>query len=171
MEIRSLSQEEVRGRPKGAVGKIRAVHHLVAQLYALGLKPTEIAPIVNRTSATVRNWIDAPANQELVAQYCEERSSEVLTNAEYRRSLIERRQILMEEELVDRLEADPSSFTNKDLIAGSGDAADRIGFGKQTTNVNINLDLKSRMEAAKKRLEGLEDARREGKVVKFVRRF
>jgi hypothetical protein len=172
MEIRSLTANEVRprGRPSGSVGKIREVHHLVARLYALGYKPTEIAPIVNRTSATIRNWLGSPANAELVAQYCKEEHNEVVTNAEYRRALIERRQLLMEEELCERLEADPSQFTAKELIAGSGDAADRIGFGKQSVQVNISLDLKARMEQAKKRLEGLEAARAEGKVVEFARR-
>jgi hypothetical protein len=171
VEIRELSEVEVRGRgrPQGAVGKIRAVHHLVAQLYAKGMKPPEIAAIVNRTSATIRNWLAAPANAELVAQYEGAEHEEIMTEAEYTLALKRRIRTIADEELLERIEADPTAFSNRELVILTADASDRTGFGKQSVQVNVNLDLKARMEQAKKKLEGLSEARTEGRVVEFVR--
>jgi len=172
MEIRSLTEAEVRprGRPKGAVAKIREVHHLVARLYAKGMKPPEIAALVNRTPATIRNWLGSPANAELVAQYEKESSEEIISEVEYAILLKRRLRTLADEELLELIEAEPDKFSIKDLIALSADSSDRTGLGKQSVQVNINLDLKSRMEQAKKRLVGLDEARAAGKVVDFVRR-
>jgi len=156
MKIRSLTEDDVpkKGRPKGAVAQIRAVHHLVAQLYAKGLKPTEIAPIVNRTSATVRNWIDSPANAELVAQYTGEFSERITSEMEYRIALRRKAGTMAMEKLVEMLEGDEIQ-SEKSLLAIAADSDDRTGLGRQETKVNLNMDLGARLDRAIERREKL----------------
>lgn len=160
MKIRSLTEADVpkRGRPKGAVAKIRAHHHLVAQLYAKGLKPTEIAPIVNRTSATVRNWLDSPASQELVAQYTGEIGERVSSEMEYRIALRRKAGTMAMEKLVEMLEADEIE-SEKSLLAIAADSDDRTGLGRQETKVNLNMDLGARLDRAIERREKLIEGR------------
>jgi hypothetical protein len=172
MKIRSLTESDVpkRGRPKGAVAKIRAVHHLVAQLYAKGMKPTEIAPIVNRTSATVRNWLDSPANAELVAQYCGAEGERITSEMEYRIALRRKAGTMAMEKLVEMLEADEIE-SEKSLLAIAADSDDRTGLGRQETKVNLNMDLGARLDRAIERGKKLDEER--GKVIelKSVRRL
>jgi hypothetical protein len=172
MEIRELNENELRsrGRPQGAVAKIRAVHHLVAQLYAKKVKIVDIAAAVNRTPATIRNWINSPANEELVAQYEEAEDEAITTEAEYTLALKRRIRTLADEELLARIEEDAAQFSIRELTALGADTSDRTGYGKQSVQVNVNLDLKARMEQAKKKLEGLAEAEAEGKVIEFVRK-
>jgi transposase len=160
MKIRSLTEADVpkRGRPRGAVAKIRAHHHLVAQLYAKGLKPTEIAPIVNRTSATVRNWLDSPASQELVAQYTGEIGERVSSEMEYRIALRRKAGTMAMEKLVEMLEADEIE-SEKSLLAIAADSDDRTGLGRQETKVNLNMDLGARLDRAIERREKLVEDR------------
>jgi transposase len=172
MKIRSLTESDVpkRGRPKRAVAKIRAVHHLVAQLYAKGMKPTEIAPIVNRTSATVRNWLDSPANAELVAQYCGAEGERITSEMEYRIALRRKAGTMAMEKLVEMLEADEIE-SEKSLLAIAADSDDRTGLGRQETKVNLNMDLGARLDRAIERGKKLDEER--GKVIelKSVRRL
>jgi transposase len=160
MKIRSLTESDVpkRGRPKGAVAKIRAVHHLVAQLYAKGMKPTEIAPIVNRTSATVRNWLDSPANAELVAQYCGGEAERITSEMEYRIALRRKAGTMAMEKLVEMLEADEIE-SEKSLLAIAADSDDRTGLGRQETKVNLNMDLGARLDRAIERRNKLVEDR------------
>jgi len=172
MEIlgtRSL-EAAVRGRPVGSVGKIREVHHFVAQAYAAGMKPPEIAQLVNRTAATVRNWLNAPANAELVAQYAKEHFQALANEAERRLAVKRRLAAMADEEILDRLEADAGQFNNRELIALSADASDRTGLGKTETKVNLNVDVGTRLDKAKaERLKVIDG--RTGEIVKFIRRF
>lgn len=59
------------------------------------------------------------------------------------------------EELSLRLEETPETFTTNQLLEVSKFGADRSGFGPQSssTNVNVNVDLASRLEAARRRVE------------------
>lgn len=155
-----MTEEDVpkKGRPKGAVAKIRAVHHLVAQLYAKGMKPTEIAPIVNRTSATIRNWIDSPANADLVARYIEDEHERITNEMEYRVQLRRRTATMALEKLAEQLEADEIEAPKTLLaIADAGD--DRTGLGRQETKVNLNMDLGARLDRAIERREKLIEGR------------
>ena len=170
MEIRSLTPQEVKlGRPQGSLGKIRAVHHLVARLFAKGRKVAEIAKIVNRTPATVRNWINSPANAELVAQYEKEECEVVENEIDYRIELGRRAGTLAIERLVEKLEAGEID-DGKLLLAISADVNDRTGIAKTTNQVNLNIDLRARLEKAQAaRLKVIDG--RTGTITKFVRRF
>jgi hypothetical protein len=172
MEIRSLTAEEVRvrGRPKGAVGKIREVHHFVARMYAKGHKPPEIAKVVNRTSATVRNWLATPANAELVAQYAADYGELAEGELDYRLQLRRQASTMALEKLVEKLQAEEIEEP-KMLLAIASDSDDRTGLGRTETKFNLNVDLGTRLDKARERRDRILEARIEGNVVKLERRF
>jgi hypothetical protein len=163
--------EAKRGRPLGAVGKIREVHHLVARLYARGHKPPEIAAMVNRTGATIRNWLAAPATAELVAEYASEFEAEVTTELEYRQGLARANAAMAREEIGRRLAEEPEALPLAQLVRIAADADDRTGLGKTETRVNLNADLGARLDAARERSAKIIEGRAAGdNVVKLVRR-
>lgn len=163
------------GRPKGAVAKIRLVHHTVAQLYAYDVKIPEIALIVRRTTATIRNWIDLPAFQELIQAYRKEYTEKYQSNLDYRADTIARLTTMAGELLVERLESAIETgelIPIRDLMKILDSGNDRTGLGKQETKVNINVGIGSRLDNAVKVVKKVEEARATGtdNIVKFVRR-
>ena len=173
-----LTEEDVKGlkakgRPRGALGKIREMHHLVAQLYAQGLKPTQIAAIVKRTPQTVRNWLNTPANIELVArlekEYCGEAFTVVKDSLDFRRYLSEELATVCLEQLVSAAHA--GELTNSEALRILDSRDDRTGMGKMVTNVNLHGDLGDRLDAAVERSRKVIEGRVEGNVIKLNRRF
>lgn len=137
-----------RGRPKGAVAKIREVHHTVARLYARGFKPPEIGAKINRTGATVRNWLNNPAMAELVAQYAGEHAIEITNELEYRTKLLLEAGTLSLESVVEQLKEDPSTVPIAQRLKLIDTMNDRTGLARQETKVNLNLDLGTRLDQA-----------------------
>ncbi len=174
MEIRSLTPAEVRlGRPVGSLGKIRAVHHLVAQLFAKQVKTADIAKIVNRTPATVRNWINSPANEELVAQYEREFDATVTNQIDHRIEVKLRGITIAEEmrtEILEEAWAKGERFSLRELGAIIADGDDRTGIAKTTIQANLNLDAATKLEKARAARLRVIDGQT-GKITKFVRRF
>jgi hypothetical protein len=157
------------------MGKVREVHHLVARLYARNVKVTEIAAMVNRTPATIRNWINSPANKALVKEYAEENEVEITSELEYRLQLARLAGTLAREKLVSQLENDEIE-NSKTLLAIAGDTDDRTGMGKVQTQINLVGDLGARLNRARQRVRELNERKElegvvQGNVVKLTRRF
>ena len=170
MEILGIDELTELPQVQSRVQTLRTAHHTMAQLLAKGLKDTEVARLVNRSPPTVRNFRLVPANQELIASYAQDENEELLDEVEYRLTLRRRSGTLALERLVDDLEAGVE-MSHRTLLAITDSTDDRTGIGKVEAKLNINVDLKSKMIEAEKRLEGLEEARAAGKVVDFVRRL
>jgi hypothetical protein len=176
MRVWSLEERDVerRGRPRGSIGKVRAVHHLVARLYARNIPVRDIAGMVNRTPATIRNWINAPANQELVAQYARENEVEVTTELEYRMQLARYSGTLAREKIAAQLENGEIENTRV-LLAIAADTDDRTGMGKIQTQINLQGDLGARLNRARQRVRDLNSKKEitgvvQGNVIKLKRR-
>jgi len=175
MEIlgtRSL-ESAVRGRPVGSVGKIREVHHFVARCYARGMKPPQIAALINRTPATVRNYLNAPANANLVAQYEKEHYAGLDNEAEYTSAVMKEARTLAIEEIRDRLADDDTrkELKFRELAAVAGDFSDRTGLAKTSVTAHVTLNMGEKLDAARAMKDKMLEARIEGNVVKLVRRF
>lgn len=101
-------------RPGGALLRIRASHHKMAQLLAQGHKPQEVSQITGITKSRLATLANTdPAFQELVEHY------RTISEVKFA-DVIERMRILgldTIEELHDRLLNDPESFSKKDLLA------------------------------------------------------
>lgn len=150
-ELAQLAQvNPQRQRIKNLVDK----HHRVARLIASGLSHAEVAEITGRSTASIRLYSADPAFQELVEAYRPK------INAQFERGIDEFTRVatsnmLMAEAMIqDKLEAaveNEEFLPTRDLLAISRDAADRLGYGKKSTNVNVNVDFAAKLEAMNKR--------------------
>lgn len=132
----------------GSVKRLTDRHHGLARLLASGVAPGEAGAIMGYEGPRVSVLQSDPAFQELVALY-RERVDEAFVSTMDQLSGMNRDVIL---ELRERLESDPSKFTNNELRQLLETSLDRTGYGpthKQETTVTISLSEK--LEEARKR--------------------
>ena len=175
--VRLLSPTDLSAlRPRTAkVPAIRAAHHRMAELHAASLPADMIAELTGRSLTSVRNFPKVPANAELISQKLEEAAAELDLDPvrEHTKTIIQSRTLawqMIRDKLEEAIESG-EEIPLRTLLSIAGDAADRTGFGRQTTQVNLNLDLGARLQKAREAVAKL----REGKVVElakseFVRR-
>lgn len=131
--------------------KLRESHHQVARLLALGLAHTAIAEATGYSVQRVSQLGAAPAMQELVARL-RERADETTVEAmtDYNNQVARRRNAAERHliDYIDRLDDEGEIMPPKLALALAADGADRTGFGKQSTRVNVNEDFAAKLEAA-----------------------
>jgi len=132
-----------------AVTKIRQRHHALARALAMGMTQVEAARVVGFTPERVHVLMLDPALNELISFY----QSQV---DEAQIDLVERMARLATdavEVLHERLEENPDSFDNEELLSVLKTTADRSGYGpaSKTTNVNVNVNLADRLAEARRR--------------------
>lgn len=164
--VRGLTSEDLvtlmdgeKGSQAPALKRISERHHALARLLAGGTPPGEAALIAGYDNSRVSILQNDPAFNELVEFYREDITREL-------RGLHERMYGLAldaADVLQDRLEDEPEKVSVGQLLEVLKIGADRTGFGpsSQTTNVNVNVDLANRLEAARKRVK----ARQYGTVI------
>lgn len=133
------------------LARIRDSHRMVARMIALGLKGTEIAQRLGYHANTVTRLQADPAFQELVAQYRQGIDETFYAGADEYFDLLRKNSIAAERMLSDRLalaEEDEDLPSTRELVSISRDGADRIGYGKRSTQTNINLDFAARLDKA-----------------------
>lgn len=138
LDIRDATEEDF-GTPMAEVDfsikRIRATHHEVARLLAVGHKNVEVAAMTGYTPQTVSNLQNNPMFQELLAVYQSRRDDQVFSIARKLDSVAG----LALEELADRLENTPEEFTPSQLREIARDMADRVGYSpiKKTASVSL----------------------------------
>lgn len=144
---------------KPALQKLRDSHHAVARLLASGLTNIDVAARTGYSLTSIVNLKQAPAMVELIARYRAELNESWHKSADAYHELIYSNQMKAERQICDKLdEADDAGelLPTRELLAIARDAADRTGYGKRSTNVNVNIDFAAKLEAA---------IRRSGKVI------
>lgn len=154
-QTRPLTKAEVLTTPRGkspAVKTIRDSHHMVARLFALGLKPGQVAARSGYSRVRISILSGDPAFQELIATY------RAMVNEEFKEEIDEffsmttaNRNIaarLLNDKLAD---AEPDDLSIRELQSVIADAADRTGYPKRTVAVNLNVDFAARLDRAVKR--------------------
>lgn len=152
--IRELTRDDLAllrdKRQPHIVQRLRDPHHLLARLISAGLGLQAAANRAgysyNRASQLVNN---DPAFKELLAQYRKDVHAQFLESVDEYAQLATGNMLKAERMLADKLEdADDAgeSLPTRDLIAISRDAADRFGYGKKATNVNVNVDFAAQLE-------------------------
>lgn len=146
----ALLQDE-KGSAAPALKRLSERHHALARNLASGMAPSEAAVVCGYSLSRVSILQDDPAFHELLAFY----RSDV--QAQYRDLHTRLSGIAADalDVLQERLEDTPENLSVGQLIELSKMGADRTGFGPQTsqTNLNVNIDLASRLEAARKRVK------------------
>lgn len=160
VQVRELQRDDLLllGEEKGsqapALKRLTDRHHALARCLASGMRPGDAAITCGYDASRVSILQADPAFQELLNFYRED------TQAAYR-DLHQRLAGLSldaAEELAHRLEEDMQLDEKKisigQLMEITKMGADRTGYGPQSssTNVNVNVDLASRLEAARKRV-------------------
>jgi len=121
--------------PKAPLARIRDAHHMLARLMAEDKPVVEISAITGYAPARIRTLQDDPAMRELVAHYSEVK---VFAEADIK-AQVQHVALAAKDVLLERLETEPDSFSNKDLTTLLQAGLDRIGHGPSSShNVNLN---------------------------------
>lgn len=151
------------GAPAQQTRKLRDRHHALARLLAQGMTNTEASLVTGYDISYISVLKADPAVKQLIADYQK-------IDAGLQAEFMDRAAILTMTamgNLQDLLEDDdnPASLQANLEIFKAG--ADRIGYGPQTksTQVNVNVELGSRLAAARARLDRAVSPVIEGEVV------
>jgi len=135
-----------------AVKAFKDSHHLVARLFAAGLRPGEVAERAGYSGTRISTLLADPSFQNLIAEYRrEETIAFALTRDDYYDRATRARNIalrLVEDKLAD---VDPDDVTIRELMGIHDSLADRTGYGKRSTQVNVNVDFAAQLDRAIKR--------------------
>lgn len=142
-----LSQE--RATKPSAIKRLTERHHNLARNLASGMAVGEAATFCGYTISRVSILQNDPAFKELLEFYREDAARP------YRDLHVRLSGLALDaaEELSNRLEEEPEKISIGQLTELTKLGADRTGHGPQSsTNLNVNIDLAGRLEAARKRV-------------------
>jgi len=142
---------EEKGSRAPALKRLGERHHALARALASGLSPGEAAVICRYELSRVSILQSDPAFRELLTFYRDDVNRQYLGLHEQLSGLASD----AAEELATRLTEEPEKFSIGQLMEVTKMGADRTGHGPQSssTNVNVNVDLAGRLEAARKRVQ------------------
>lgn len=156
--VRELTQAEVAGMTRGrspSVKKFRDSHHMVARLFAMGLRPGEVAARAGYSLGRVSTLSNDPAFQELVATYRDDVDQEFKETADEYFDIAISNRIMAARLINDKLvDAEPDDVSLRELVTIHADAADRTGYPKRSVAVNVNVDFAAQLDRAIKRSTG-----------------
>lgn len=152
--VRSATKEDIVRLEKprqvtSHVTKLRHSHQMVCRLTAMGLSRIEIARQTGYTVARITQIQQSPAAQNQIAEYKNDvdQSYKGAVDAFFevgsRNMLAAARHI---SDRIDELDANGELLGIREALAVVADGADRFGYGKKQTNVNINADLGTVLE-------------------------
>ncbi len=169
LECRPLTREDLAQLPElraqsgphtagGHVARLRDPHHRLARLIAAGLRPDEL---VARSGYSAQRIVQLKANQtfqELIETYrgkvtaAFEREQETFIEIATKNMLTAERML---EEKLEIAEEEGTLPSIRELMSIRSDSADRLGYGKKNTTLNVNVDFAAKMEAAIQRTRSL----------------
>src|ERR1700689_104307 len=143
-------------RPRGVGGgkdrliRIRDRHHQMARMISANVPRQQICKVMGITERSLEMLAEqTPAFIELVAHY-RARASTTLEIVEYI-DMMNANMLAAEQILRDQLMESGDEMSPSVLSKLAMDRADRLGYGKQSTHLNVNVDFASAIEAARKR--------------------
>ncbi len=147
----ALLQTE-RGIQAPTIARIRESHHRIAQAFAEGLKPYEVAIRTGYSQSRISILRADPAIQDLISTYIEDNRKLATEVTDTLNSLTVDAIQILHERLVER-EGTDSELADDTLMKLVEKTLDRTGHGPQskTTNVNVNMNLGPRLDAARQR--------------------
>lgn len=154
--VRDLDEADVAalgtevGTKAPALKRLSDRHHALARAISSGLPAGEAALITGYDISRVSILQGDPAFQELLAFYRDEKDK-AFRNVQDKLAGLASDVI---DEIQTRVEDEPEKIPMGQLIQLAQFAADRSGNGPQssTTNLNVNVGLAERLEAARKRV-------------------
>jgi hypothetical protein len=161
--IRPLRQEDMprlaepRGAPKQRLERLHQRHHAAAKSLAAGMPKWEVCATTGYSQVTLSILLADPTFTDLVKFYKDK------IDAQYH-DLHERLSgmaVDAADMLRDKLEAGELNASQLMEITKMG--ADRTGHGPSSTNIQVNVGLAARLEAARKRVKMIDVTPKEEK--------
>lgn len=154
-EVRSLTEADLQylqqPSARRRIDNLRDSHHMVARYLAIGMKQTEVAERTGYSIVRIGQLAVAPSVQELIAKYQSKIDDKFLTSVDEVARLAVANTLKAERMLSDKLDdadANDETLPTRELVAITSDRMDRFGWGKRSTNLNINVDFAKQLEAA-----------------------
>ena len=148
----ALLQEE-KGSKAPALKRLSERHHALARCLASGMADGDAAITCGYVLSRVSILKADPAFQELLAFYRQDVNSKYLDMHGVLAGLSLDAAVELRERLELDIEADEKKISVGQLMELTKLGADRTGFGPQSSQVNVNIYLAGRLEAARKRVE------------------
>ena len=152
-----LPKKEVSATP--VLQRLRHRHHLLARLIAQGTKDGDVAAISGYDPSRISVLKSDPAFKELIAHY-KTQVDEVFISVHERLLTLGLSSI---DEMTDRIEANPETFSTQDLMELIKLSADRIGAGP-SKNVTVSGTIGVMTPAMITRMKEEVEKRRNGTV-------
>lgn len=132
------------------IKRFRDSHHLMARLFASGMRVSEVAAACGYSVNRVSIFHNDPAFQELVAQKRHLEDEVFKDRIMAYNDLILSNGMKAERKLADKLDDDDEceEMSVRELVSIARDAADRVGLSKRSVQTNINLDFASMLDKA-----------------------
>lgn len=153
--IRELTRDDLtclrEPRQVSAAQKLRDPHHRLARLIASGIRLGEAADRAGYSYSRAAVLHADPTFQDLVANYRKQVDAAFVQSQDEYYDLATSNMRKAERMIAEKLEAadaEGETLPTRDLIAISRDAADRFGYGKKQTNLNVNVDFAAKLEKA-----------------------
>lgn len=159
-QVRELDDADIAllGEEKGSVApplkRLSERHHALARCLASGSMSDSDAAITCGYAPSRVSILKAdPAFQELLAFYRQDVNGKYLDMHGVLAGLSLDAAMELRERLEADIEGDEKKITVTQLMELTKLGADRTGFGPQSSQLNVNVDLAGRLEAARKRVE------------------
>lgn len=155
--VRELTSEDIATYVPGRATTLKNIkdsHHMLARMFAIGLRPGEVAKRTGYSPTRLSVLRSDPAFIELVEQYKASVDTTWEENVDEYFELMAQNRIktarLINEKL-EEAEDDIDKVSFRDLVSIHSDAADRTGYPKRSVAVNVNVDFAAKLDAAIKR--------------------
>lgn len=147
----ALLQEE-RGTSAPPLKRLSERHHALARCLASGMEDGDAAITCGYVASRVSILKADPAFQELLAFYRAGVNEKYLDMHGVLSGLSLDAAMELRERLEIDIESDEKKITVTQLMELTKLGADRTGFGPQTSQLNVNVDLAGRLQAARERV-------------------
>lgn len=141
-------------RPR--LAKIRDSHHIIARSLASGMTVNETAAQTGYTTVRISMLRSDPAMAELIANYRDKDTTQWLKSRDSYYDAATSNMLKAEAMIADTLDDAINSDEKlplRELLALTSDRADRFGYSKKSTNVNVNVDFAKHLELARRRID------------------
>lgn len=154
LAVRELTAEDFCGlkqaKTSSSIQKFRDSHHLMARLFATGMRVKEVAEFTGYSISRVSLYHTAPAFQELIAEKRKVVEEVFKDRLSVLNDMILSNGMKAERKLSDKLDDDDESedMSVRELVSIARDAADRVGLSKRTVQTNVNVDFAAMLDRA-----------------------
>lgn len=165
-DLRPLSRADLavlaEPRPPNSIQNLRDTHHALARAVAAGMTDAEAASVTGYSVGRVNQLRNDVAFMDLVAQKRSMIDAEFAAAGDAVIDYLRGNALKAAKMLSDKLDhADEQGefLPTRDLLGIAELGFDRTGYGKQTKNLNVNVDFAANLERARKRTTEARTAR------------